>query len=92
MPVIHLCLFEEMFRSDHSLIGLFVLLLLGGMSCLYILEIKPLLVASFANTSSPSVGCLFILFMASFAVQKLVTLIRSHFFIFAFVYCLRRLT
>ena len=30
------------------------------MSCLYILEIKPLLVDSFATVSSHSIGCLFI--------------------------------
>ena len=40
------------------------------MSCLYILEVNPLSVASFANISPHSVGCLFILFMISFAVQK----------------------
>ena len=55
------------------------------MSCLYILEIKPTLVASFANIFSHSVGCLFILLMVSFAVQKLVSLIRSHLFIFVFI-------
>ena len=55
------------------------------MSCLYVLEIKPLSVASFANIFSHSVGCLFVLFMVSFAVQKLVRLIRSHLFIFAFI-------
>ena len=55
------------------------------MSCLYILEIKPLLVASFANIFSQFVGCLFVLFMVSFAMQKLVSLIRSHLFIFAFL-------
>ena len=54
------------------------ILLLSCMSCLYILGIKPLLVASFANIVSQSVGCLFILFMVSFAVQKLIRLIRSH--------------
>ena len=48
------------------------------MNCLYILGIKPLLVASFANIFSQSVGCLFISFMVSFAVQKLIHLIRSH--------------
>jgi len=79
-------------RSAHSLIGLFVFLLLSSMSCLYILGIKPLSVASFANISSQSVGCLFVLFMVSFAVQKLVSLIKSHLFTCAFVYCLRRLT
>ena len=55
------------------------------MSCLYILEIKPLLVISFANIFSQSIDCLFILFMVSFSVQKLVSLIRSHLFIFAFI-------
>jgi len=67
------------------LIWLFLLLLLSCMSCLYILEINPLLVASFANIFSQSVGCLFIVFMVSFAVQKLIHLIRSHFLIFAFI-------
>ena len=38
------------------------------MSCLYILEINPLSVASFANIFSQSVGCLFVLLMVSFAV------------------------
>ena len=52
------------------------------MSCLYILEIKPLLVTSFANIFSQSIGCLFIVFMVSFAVQNLVNLIRSYLFIF----------
>ena len=52
------------------------------MSCLYILEIKPLLVASFTNIFSHSVA-FFILFMFSFAV--LVSLIRSHLFTFVFI-------
>ena len=55
------------------------------MICLYILEINPLSVASFANIFSPSDGCLFILFMVSFAVQKLLSLIRPHLFIFVFI-------
>ena len=55
------------------------------MSCLYVLEINPLLVASFANILSHSVGCLFILFMVSFAVTKLLSLIRSYLFIFVFI-------
>lgn len=49
-----------------------------------VLEIKPLSVASFANIFSHSVDCLFILFMVSFAVQKLLSLIRSHLFTFVF--------
>uniref|UniRef100_A0A8C9CPR9 Uncharacterized protein n=1 Tax=Phocoena sinus TaxID=42100 RepID=A0A8C9CPR9_PHOSS len=52
---------------------------------LYILEIKPLLVTSFANIFSLSIGHLFVLFMVSFSVQKLISLIRSHLFIFDFI-------
>ena len=77
------CLFTS---SAHLLIGLFVFLVLSWMSCLYILEINLLSVTSFANIFSHSEGCLFILFMVSFAVQKLFSLIRSHFFIFVFIF------
>ena len=55
------------------------------MSCLYILEINPLSVASFANIFSHSEGYLFILFMISFAVQKVLSFIRSHLFILVFI-------
>ena len=49
------------------------------MRCLYyILETKPLLVTSFANVFS-QIGCFFVLFMVSFAVQKHKSLIGSHF-------------
>ena len=51
------------------------------MSSLYILEINPLSVSSFANIFSHSVGLLFLLFMVSFTVQTLVSLIGSHLFI-----------
>ena len=37
------------------------------------------------NIFSQSTGCLFILFIISFTVQKLLSLIRSHLFIFAFI-------
>uniref|UniRef100_A0A8D0QAD6 Uncharacterized protein n=1 Tax=Sus scrofa TaxID=9823 RepID=A0A8D0QAD6_PIG len=60
-------------------------LLLGCISCLYILEIKPLLVASSETIFSHSESCLFVFFLVSFAVQKLFSLIRSHGFIFALV-------
>ena len=56
------------------------------MSCLYILEIYPLSVVSFAIIFSHSEGCLFILLIVSFAVQKLLSLIRSHLFTFVFIF------
>ena len=40
---------------------------------------------SLAKIFSHSVGCLFVLFRVSFAVQKLFSLIRSHLFILVFV-------
>ena len=56
------------------------------MSCLYILEVNPFLVASFANTFSHSVGCLFVSFMpCSYAMQKFSSLIRSHLFTFVVI-------
>ena len=56
------------------------------MSCLYNLEVNPLSVVSFAVTFAHSEGYLFTLFIVSFAVQKLLSLIRSHLFIFVFIF------
>ena len=55
------------------------------MSCLYILEINPFSVVSCDNISSHSGGCPFTLFIVSFAVEKLSSLIRSHLLIFVFI-------
>ena len=55
------------------------------MSYLYILEINSLSVVSFAIMFSHSEGCLFILLIVSFVVQKVLSLIRSHLFIFVFI-------
>ena len=75
-----------LFRSfSHFLIGLFVFLALNCMICLYILEINILSVVAFAIIFSQSEGCLFTLLIVFFAVQKLLSFIRSHLFIFAFV-------
>ena len=67
---------------SHFLIGLFVFLILSCMSCLYIFEINLLSVVSFAVIFSHSEGFLFTLLIVSFAVQKLLSLIRSHLFTF----------
>ena len=63
--------------SAHFLIWLFVFLL-SCMSCLYVLKMKPLSVASFENILSHSVGC--ILFCSWF-----ISLIRSHLFLLSFL-------
>ena len=64
---------------------LFVFLVLSCMSYLYILEINPFSVVSFAIIFSHSEGCLFTLLVVSFAVQKLLSLIRPHLFTFIFI-------
>ena len=75
-----------LFRSfAHLLIGLFVFLVMSYTSCLYILEINSLSVVSFAIIFSNFEGCLFTLLIVSFAVQKLLSLIGSHLFIFVFI-------
>ena len=73
-----------LFRSfSHFL--LFVFLALSCMFCLYILEINPLSLVSFAIIFSHSEDCPFTLLIVSFAVQKLLSLIRSYLFTSAFI-------
>ena len=73
------CLFGE---------NIYLLFISSCLICLYALEINPypLLVASFANIFSHFLDCLFILFMFYFAVQRLLSLIRPHLFIFVFIF------
>ena len=70
MSSLEKCLFGSFI---HFLIGLLVFLLLSCMNCL------------FAVVFSHSEGCLLILFSVSFAVQKLLRLIKSHLFTFVFI-------
>ena len=73
MSSLEKCLFSSL---AHFLIRSFIFLELSCISCLS--------VTSFAIIFSHSEGCLFTLLIVSFVVQKLLILIRSHLFIFAF--------
>ena len=73
---------------SHFLIELFIFLVLSCMRCLHILEINLLSVLSkfqkFAIFSHFE-GFLFTLLIVSFAMQKLLYLIRYHLFTFVFI-------
>ena len=76
------CLFIS---STHFLIKLFAFLLLSCVSSLYTLDINPFFDKWFANIFSQLLGCFFILFMVSFALQKLFSLKKSYLFVFSFI-------
>ena len=82
MSSLEKCLFISL---AHFLIGSFVFLELSCRCCLYIFQISCSSVASFAIIFSHYECCLFTLLIVSFVVQKLLSLIRSHLLIFAFI-------
>lgn len=49
----------------------------GALSCVYVVDIKPLSDVSLANVFSHPVGCLFLVPMGSFPVQNLLSLMWS---------------
>ena len=59
--------------------------MLSCMSCIYIHWVLTPYLSHHLQIFSPFSRLSFILFMVSFAVQKLLSLIRSHLFIFAFI-------
>ena len=81
MSSLEKCLFRSL---AHFLIQSFIYPVLSHTSCLYILEINSLSVSAFAVNFSHSESCLFILLIVYFVVQKLLSLISSHLFLFLF--------
>ena len=73
------CLFRSTTQFFDLVVSFFIL---SCMSYFYILENNPVSVALLVNIFFYSVGCLFVLFMVSFEMQKLLSLVRSHLFTF----------
>ena len=83
MSSLEKCLFSSL---AHILIGSFIFLVLSCMSCLYIFEFHCLSVASFAIILPHSDGYILTFLIISLIVQRLLSLISCHLFIFSFVY------
>ena len=82
MSSLEKCLFSSL---AHFLIGSFIFLVLSCRAACMFWIFNSLSVVSFAIIFSHSEGCLFNLLIISFVMQKLLSLIRSHLFIIAFI-------
>ena len=88
MCLLAICMYsleKFLFMSFFPLFDWVVFLALSCMRYLYILEINPLSVVSFAIIFSHSEGYLFTLLKTYFAVQMFLGLMRSHLFTFVFI-------
>ena len=83
-----ICFLCKFSPSAHFVVELFVVVVVLVLSCMnlsYILTISLLFITLFENIFSDSIFGLFVLSAISFIVQRLLILIRSDLFIFAFV-------
>ena len=87
MSSLEKCLFSSL---AHVLTWSLIFLELSCRNCFHIFEISSLSVVSFAIIFSHSKSCLFSLLIVFFVVQKLLVIIRSHLFIFAFIFNILR--
>ena len=86
----HICfLWRDVFRSSAYFLIFFFLILSLWVVCIFWRLIPCqwhcLQIFSTIGENIGILGCLFVLFMVSFALQKLLSLIRSHLFIFVFI-------
>jgi hypothetical protein len=85
MYLLAICTFFHNCSFAHLSVGLFVPLMFNFFSSLCSLDINPMSIEQLAKIFYHSLGCLFILGIVSFAVQKLFSSMQSHLLILAFI-------